>query len=91
MSLPVGRPGELEDHDVGDLLRRHQLHLAERGHGLELVAGEHAVLADVDVDALEVASRFRPAASVARERVGNAQWRLAVDELERAPARRTGP
>src|SRR5207247_9094508 len=74
---------ELIDDVVRDFFRRNELHLSQGGDGGELVASEQAVLADVDVGAVERLARLPPAGRPRPERRGARQPRRAGDQRNR--------
>src|SRR3989454_3922098 len=78
--LSRGPSLQLRHHVVRDFLRRNKFHLAERGDGLEFVAGEESVLPDVDVDAVQRLPELAPVPSTSLEGILDWHGRVAIDE-----------
>src|SRR5256886_5650118 len=84
--VPAGRPSlELQHRVFRHLLRCDEFHLTERGDGLELVGGEEAVLAYVDVDALERLAEIAPRVRTGPKRLAHGNGLRAIDQRNRLP------
>ena len=82
---PRGPPFELHRYVLRHFLRSDALHLAEPRDGLELVRGEEAVLADVDVHPLEWLPQIAPRLRARPEGIHHRHGLGAIDQRDRPP------